>query len=87
MESQRRPGLVQSQQDTRWKNKVDTQRACARGFHQRATLSRASFLPTCSLKDSTDEPNLGKTDLNVFLLPSTVCGRQHRLQEPEEKRP
>lgn len=47
----------------------------------------ASLLSMCSVKDSTDEFNLSKTDLNVFLLPSTVCGRQHRLQEPEETRP
>ncbi len=45
------------------------------------------FPSTRSPKDSTDEFNLSKTDLNVFLLPSTVCGRQHRLQEPEERRP
>lgn len=42
---------------------------------------------TCSPKDSTDEFNLSKTDLNVFLLPFAVCGRQHRLQEPEERGP
>lgn len=45
------------------------------------------FFPMRSPKDSTDEFNLGKTDLNVFLLPSTVCGHQHRLQEPEERWP
>lgn len=57
---------------------------CTRGI-------KCSPLPLCfstrSPKDSTDEFNLSKTDLNVFLLPSTVCGRQHRLQEPEERWP
>lgn len=44
-----------------------------------------SFFVKCYPKDDTDEFNLSKTDLNVFLLPSAVCGHQHRLQEPEER--
>lgn len=52
-------------------------------FHPPACL----VPPICSPKDSTDEFNLSKVDLNVFLLPHTVCGRQHGLQEPEERGP
>lgn len=47
-------------------------------------LSLASLF-TCPLEDSAVQFNLSKADLNVFHLPSTVCGRQHRLQEPEER--
>lgn len=43
------------------------------------------FFVKCYPKDDTDEFNLSKTDLNVFLLPSAVCSHQHRLQEPEER--
>lgn len=47
---------------------------------------KSSFLFfTCSPKDSSDEFNLSKADLNVFLLPPTVSGHQHRLQELEER--
>lgn len=43
------------------------------------------FLFAFSPKDSMGEFNLSKTDLNIFPLPSAVCGHQHRLQEPEER--
>lgn len=39
----------------------------------------------CPLEDSTVKFNLSKTDLNVFHLLPTVCGRQHGLQESEER--
>lgn len=54
---------------------------------QNCSLPLLFFSSTCSPKDSTDEFNLSKTDLNVFLLPSTVSGRRNWLQEPEETGP
>lgn len=88
-----------AQQDKTWKvNELEgimVNKWVCLSVHLHSRVKKNRCPPQCpssphrtrSPKDRTDAFNLSKTDLNVFLLPHTVCGRQHGLQEPEERGP